>query len=95
MAWWKKVLRVVSVVVPEVTSDRRVNATTSMVTSVFTENSPEEGATKLLMELIEHGAEKEEVRSLALRLHEVIQHYYHADASFQSVTPRFPDHPVE
>lgn len=75
-------LRIASVVVPEVTTNKKVTVGTQVITSALTENSPEDAAAVLLMAVIEKGSEKEEVKALALRLHDVIQHFYSQDPDF-------------
>ena len=82
MSWWRKVLRIATVVVPEVTSNKKVTVGTRVISSALTSDSPEDAAATLLMAVIEKGSEKEEVRAMALRLHDVIQHFYSQDPDF-------------
>ena len=82
MAWWKKLLRIASVVVPEVTTNKKVTVGTQVITSAFNEASPEEAAATLITTAIERGSEEPKIRAIALRLHDVISHVFHDDPDF-------------
>jgi hypothetical protein len=82
MSWWRKVLRIGTVLVPEVTKDKRIRATTTIISSALTNNSPEDAAATLLMAAIEKGSEKPEIRAVALKIHDVINHIYSDDPDF-------------
>jgi hypothetical protein len=82
MSWWRKLLRVGVVVVSEVTDNKKVAIGTQVITSALTDKSPEDAAATLLLAVIEKGSEKEEVRAMALRMHDVIQHFYSQDPDF-------------
>ena len=82
MSWWRKVLRIATVVVPEVTSNKKVTVGTQVISSALTDNSPEDAAATLLMTAIEKGSERAEIRAVALKIHDVINHIYSDDPDF-------------
>ena len=82
MAWWKKILRIASVVVPEVTDNKKVTVGTQVITSAFNEASPEEAAATLITTAIERGSEEPKIRAIALKVHDVIRNRYHDDPDF-------------
>ena len=82
MSWWRKVLRIATVVVPVVTTNKKVTIGTQVVTSALTDKSPEEGAATLIVTAVRRGAKEPKIRRMALKIHRAIKVAYKDDPKF-------------